>query len=89
VILVNVLNFWEPLRQLIKSSISHGFIKPVSESIIIFVDGPSDLALHEEFDWGAATIKALDEWKPVSAPALPFDWTKKKNGEQTDFLSST
>lgn len=86
--LVNVLGFWEPLRQLVKSSIQHGFIKPVSENIIIFVDGPADQSLHETFDWGKATLQALDTWD-IEHQALPFDWTKRIDGTKEDSLAST
>ncbi|KAJ2931337.1 hypothetical protein H1R20_g5660, partial [Candolleomyces eurysporus] len=89
VVLVNVLGFWEPLRALIRSSVSFGFIKPESENIIVFVDGPEDQSLHEEFDWGSATLAALDKWKPKSIVALPFDWTKKESGQRVDNLSMT
>jgi hypothetical protein len=90
VVLVNVHGFWDPLRTLIKSSVSFGFIKPESENIIVFVDGPEDRSLHEEFDWGSATVAALEEWEPKSITALPFDWTKRmESGRRVDNLSMT
>ena len=89
VILVNVHGFWDPLRALIKSSVSFGFIKPESENIVVFVDGPEDRSLHEEFDWGPATLAALDKWDSKSIAVLPFDWTKRKSGQGADNLSMT
>lgn len=63
VILINVLNFYEPLRQLIRRAVSEGFIQPHNEQLAIFVDGPSDESEHETFDWGKAALDALDGWK--------------------------
>ncbi|KAF5324522.1 hypothetical protein D9611_004577 [Ephemerocybe angulata] len=90
VVLVNVLGFWEPLRQLIKTSISSGFIKPASEGIVIFLDGPADHALHEGFDWGSATLEAIDTWRGDPSAVLPFDWKKTRDGKiGTDNFAST
>lgn len=75
VVLLNVLSFWEPLRALIKGSIDAGFIKPESERLIIFVDGPVDIKDHENFDWGKAALEALDNWEGGSTSPL-FDWSK-------------
>ncbi|EIM91535.1 uncharacterized protein STEHIDRAFT_73452 [Stereum hirsutum FP-91666 SS1] len=63
VILINVLNFYEPLRQLIRRAVSEGFIQPHNEQLAIFVDGPSDESEHGTFDWGKAALDALDGWK--------------------------
>lgn len=78
-----MLGFWEPLRQLITSSIAAGFIKPENESITVFVDGPSDHALHEDYDWGAATLDALNGWQAEKIVPI-FDWTKIRGGKTKD-----
>lgn len=79
VVLANVLGFWDPLRQLIRHSIQEGFIRAVSEALVIFVDGPVNPEEHLTFDWGKATLAALDEWKRGRNNPL-FDWTRKMNG---------
>ncbi|TFK42704.1 hypothetical protein BDQ12DRAFT_289355 [Crucibulum laeve] len=80
VVLLNVRRFWEPLRQLIKNSIEEGYIKPSSEHLIVFVDGPESLEEHDTYDWGTAGLKALDEWQ--SDPEGPlFNWLTNKDGE--------
>ncbi|KDR81489.1 hypothetical protein GALMADRAFT_134921 [Galerina marginata CBS 339.88] len=76
VILLNVLSFWDPLRTLIKNSIDAGFIKPASERLIIFIDGPPRLEDHELFDWGNAAIEALDNWKRGQTKPL-FEWPNR------------
>ncbi|KAJ6606406.1 hypothetical protein DFH09DRAFT_1120107 [Mycena vulgaris] len=88
VVLLNVLAFFEPLRQLINSSIEYGFIKPASKDLIIFVDGPSSRAEHESFNWGEAALKALDSWQHDAEEGL-FDWTVKMEGKHTEALEST
>ncbi|KAF9483869.1 hypothetical protein BDN70DRAFT_873261 [Pholiota conissans] len=75
VVLLNVLSFWDPLRVLIKNSIDAGFIRPTSERLIVFVDGPEDKVEHEFFDWGRAALHALDSWERGSSNGL-FKWTK-------------
>jgi len=79
VVLLNVLSFWDPLRQLIQNGIRGGFIQPKNEQLIVFVDGPSDHHLHESFDWGTAALHALDTWHgDISKPL--FDWSKRTGG---------
>ncbi|KJA18549.1 hypothetical protein HYPSUDRAFT_144807, partial [Hypholoma sublateritium FD-334 SS-4] len=73
VVLLNVLSFWDPLRILIKSSIEAGFIKPSSERLIVFVDGPADKSKHEHHNWGKAALEALDGWQRGHNSGL-FKW---------------
>jgi len=94
IILVNVLSYWEPLRQLIRSGIREGFIPPTSENIVVFVDGPGADApaeANETFDWGAAAIKAIEEWKHELAPSpYKYDWTRGTNASNgTSKLNAT
>lgn len=78
VVLLNVLSFWEPLRSLIKGSITAGFIKPQSERLIIFVDGPADHSDHQSFDWGRAALEALNSWETGQIDS-PFVWSRYKS----------
>ncbi|KZT11575.1 uncharacterized protein LAESUDRAFT_671692 [Laetiporus sulphureus 93-53] len=85
IIVMNVLGFFNPLRELIRNGVCEGFIAPQNEALVQFVDGPSDHSAHDSFDWGKAAVDALDSWRP--APQTHFyDWTKKKgsDGERTD-----
>ncbi|KAJ3516718.1 hypothetical protein NLJ89_g945 [Agrocybe chaxingu] len=82
VVLLNVLSFWEPLRVLIKSSIDAGFIRPASESLVLFVDGPVAPEDHESFDWGKAALDALKAWEGRQFKPL-FDWSKKDGHESS------
>ncbi|KAH6918706.1 hypothetical protein BKA70DRAFT_1416685 [Coprinopsis sp. MPI-PUGE-AT-0042] len=88
VVLLNVLGFWNPMKELIKTSIEHGFIKPSSDKLIVFVDGPENIEEHGEFDWGSASLKAIEEWQPEGYTPI-FDWTKRANGETSDDMAST
>ncbi|KAJ3545995.1 hypothetical protein NMY22_g2224 [Coprinellus aureogranulatus] len=88
VVLVNVLGFWEPLRQLIKSSISAGFIKSENENITVFVDGPSEHSLHEDYDWGTATLAAVNNWQAEKIVPI-FDWTRTRDGKAGDNFAAT
>lgn len=88
-ILINVLSFWEPLRQLIQNGVEDGLIQPHNASLVVFIDGPSEHDLHAEFDWGKAALEAIDEWRRewARAPVKPmFDWTKRmeSNGNVPD-----
>ncbi|KAI0311505.1 hypothetical protein OF83DRAFT_1150621 [Amylostereum chailletii] len=76
VIILNVLGFYDPLRDLVQGAIRRGFIRPDSESILVFVDGPADHAEHATFDWGAAGLVALEGWS--GAPAGYFKWPSEK-----------
>lgn len=62
VVLVNVNSYYNPLRELIRNGIREGFIRRENEKLVVFVDGPSDHAAHETFDWGRAAVEAIDAW---------------------------
>ncbi|KIK81214.1 hypothetical protein PAXRUDRAFT_198462 [Paxillus rubicundulus Ve08.2h10] len=76
VIVLNVLSYYNPLRDLIKNGIREGFIRPESEKLIVFVEGPADPYEHEDYDWGTAALKAIDAWEHDNVSTLPFYWTK-------------
>ncbi|KAH7927056.1 hypothetical protein BV22DRAFT_1127646 [Leucogyrophana mollusca] len=76
VVLLNVLSYWDPLRDLIRNGIREGFIQPQNERLVVFVDGPADHAQHETFDWGQAAINALNSWQHEKVQPLPFHWTQ-------------
>lgn len=80
VILINVLNFYEPLRHLIRRAVSEGFIQPHNEQLAIFVDGPSDESEHETFEWGRAALAALDGWKRDTVRKGMFEWQQGSIG---------
>ena len=77
VILLNVLSFFSPIKDLIQNGVREGFIQPSNASLITFVDGPEDTSQHETFDWGEAALKALDTWNGSDSVVYPYDWTKK------------
>ena len=74
------MNYFEPLRALIEGGIKSGFIRAASRNLAVFVDGPADLAQHTQFDWGQATMKALEEWE--GAPPGIFSWGTGKAAQE-------
>jgi predicted Rossmann-fold nucleotide-binding protein len=88
VVVLNVLNFWEPLRQLVQGATSRGFIQPRNSGLITFVDGPEDLSQHASFDWGSAAIKAIDGWNSNAVQPI-FDWHKTVDGQKQEPLAAT
>lgn len=83
VVLLNVLSFWEPLRALIRTSMEAGFIKNLSERLVTFVDGPTDLREHETFDWGKAALEAIDSWEGGKNIPL-YDWSMESDSTQCE-----
>ncbi|KAG6850597.1 hypothetical protein H0H93_011265 [Arthromyces matolae] len=88
VVLINVRLYYDPLRQLIDNGIREGYINPANRDLIIFVDGPSDLDEHENYDWGTAALDAIDSWEGANIKQL-FDWTHRKDGSSSEALRST
>jgi hypothetical protein len=80
VVLLNVLSFFDPLRQMIQNGISEGYISSLNANLISFVDGPDSHAEHENFDWGTAALQAFQSWDGNGIKTL-FDWTKGKHGK--------
>lgn len=78
--MLNVLSFYEPLRQMIRNGVEAGFIKRQNEALVTFVDGPPDLADHETFDWGQAALEVIDSWRAVDIPVY-YDWRKQQKLE--------
>ncbi|KAJ7836606.1 hypothetical protein B0H13DRAFT_1626553 [Mycena leptocephala] len=73
IILLNVLSYFDPLRQLIRNGIEEGFIPAGNENFVIFVNGPDAHAEHETFDWGTAGLSALASWDSGATKPL-FVW---------------
>jgi hypothetical protein len=80
VVLLNVLSFFNPLRELIQNGISEGYIDSLNKNLITFVDGPASHEEHESFDWGTAALQAIQSWNGDNIKSL-FDWTKGKDGQ--------
>ncbi|GJJ11957.1 hypothetical protein Clacol_006195 [Clathrus columnatus] len=77
VVIVNVLEFFNPLRDLINAAVDNGFIYPTNAGLIVFVDGPTELSEHITFDWGTHAIQALQNWKKPNNYFTAFNWDKK------------
>ncbi|KIP10295.1 hypothetical protein PHLGIDRAFT_65858 [Phlebiopsis gigantea 11061_1 CR5-6] len=79
-IVVNVLGYYDPLRQLIRNGVREGFIAARNEKLVLFVDGPESYADHEAFDWGKAALDTLDGWQAGNYEVY-YDWTKRKGAD--------
>ncbi|KAJ8093076.1 hypothetical protein PM082_020558 [Marasmius tenuissimus] len=77
IVVINVLGFYDSLKQQIKAAIEAGFVEPHNESLVVFVDGPEDMDQHETFDWGLAALGALDRWheKRCCLPRPTYNWS--------------
>lgn len=63
VVLLNIQGFYTPLRDLVRTAVSSGFIRADNEDLLVFVDEPeSSSESSEEFDWGKAALKAAQKW---------------------------
>ena len=76
IVVVNVLSYFDPLREMIKRGIKLGFIKDENEHLVRFVDGPEDPDAQVSFDWGLATLEAISGWNAPSRKEQ-FDWSKQ------------
>lgn len=74
---------------MIQNGLSAGFIQPYNARIIIFVDGPEDLELHDDFDWGTEAIKAIDKWTKGEKTVTTHDWSKTQGVEEKGNLAAT
>jgi hypothetical protein len=81
IVILNVLSYYTPLRQLIRNGIQEGLIPSQNKHLLVFVDCPSsDPEDHEDYDWGQAAINALQAWQPPAKKHFTLDWTLKVPG---------
>lgn len=83
ILVLNVLSYYEPLRQLIRNGVEEGFINARNEQLVMFIDGPSDHAEHESFDWGRAALDVLDSWRAIDRENY-YDWSKQREATKSD-----
>lgn len=74
---MNVLSYYDAMKVLISNGTDAGFIPTFSHNMVVFVDGPEDLAKHESFDWGTEAIRAIDSWEREPSATFLYDWSKK------------
>lgn len=90
VILLNVHSYWEPIRTMIQTAVDEGFVQPHNAALISFVNGPgpdASMEEHENFDWGRAAIKVIENWKRDPGEC-PYDWTASRSGGEMDELDA-
>ncbi|KAF4604212.1 hypothetical protein EYR40_001395 [Pleurotus pulmonarius] len=90
VILLNVHSYWEPIRSMIQTAVDEGFVQPHNAALISFVNGPgpdASMEEHENFDWGRAAIKVIENWKRDPGEC-PYDWTACRSGGGKDELDA-
>ncbi|KDQ33944.1 hypothetical protein PLEOSDRAFT_1110795 [Pleurotus ostreatus PC15] len=90
VILLNVHSYWEPIRSMIQTAVDEGFVQPHNAALISFVNGPgpdASMEEHENFDWGRAAIKVIENWKRDPGEC-PYDWTASRSGGEKDELDA-
>ncbi|KAF7441128.1 hypothetical protein PC9H_001477 [Pleurotus ostreatus] len=90
VILLNVHSYWEPIRSMIQTAVDEGFVQPHNAALVSFVNGPGPDASteeHENFDWGRAAIKVIENWKRDPGEC-PYDWTASRSGGEKDELDA-
>ncbi|GMK58875.1 hypothetical protein CspeluHIS016_0603170 [Cutaneotrichosporon spelunceum] len=81
VIVLNVDNFYSPLRALLEGAVGSGFIKPENLSLLRIIDlpgegGNSNAARAEE--WGPAAVEALRQWSLPTSAGYGFKWDDVK-----------
>ena len=78
-VLLNINEYYSPLRNFIRGAIQSGFIKPDNESFIVYVDRPQVLPEDGIWDWGKAAVQAIKEWNLTSrGEAYELDWDVSK-----------
>ncbi|KAL4242482.1 hypothetical protein ABKN59_011808 [Abortiporus biennis] len=84
-IVLNVLGYFDSIKEMIRSGVQKGFIYPENEGLIHFVDGPQDKETHATFDWGKAALQALDSWNTV-VRMNQYDFSKTTAANSNGFV---
>ncbi|SCZ90477.1 BZ3500_MvSof-1268-A1-R1_Chr1-3g02014 [Microbotryum saponariae] len=82
VMLLNVNDFYSPLRSFIQGAVSSKFIAEVNKAFMIFVDRPTDA--DEAFNWGDAALTSIREWEAAGmggGQAYSLEWPEQKRAE--------
>lgn len=75
---------------MIQTAVDEGFVQPHNATLISFVNGPgpdASMEEHENFDWGRAAIKVIENWKRDPGEC-PYDWTARRSGGGKDELDA-
>ncbi|KAF8610228.1 hypothetical protein BDV93DRAFT_517383 [Ceratobasidium sp. AG-I] len=81
VLVLNVLGYYDLLRQMINKGVEAGFIKPENASLVKIVDPPSD------GDWGKAVVDALRSWTTDAGAGYGWRWVESNgNTPLTDVI---
>lgn len=88
IVLPNILGFWSPLQQLVKSASQSGFITSKGLELLYFVEAEEVQQQHGG-DWGAATVAALEQMsKRLEGRSGYWSWKSPSSAvKQVDFSS--
>lgn len=75
VVVLNVNGFYEPLRQQVKLAVKEGFIAPINEALIQFIDLREDDDPTK--DWGKRAVEALEAWKFDDDAGYKLSWSEE------------
>jgi len=81
IIVLNVLSYFNPLRDMIRRGVELGFIYHQNEHLIQFIDGPPNPEDHVDFDWGRAALEAVEDWKGV-ARMNQYNWNNSADKDE-------
>jgi len=80
VILLNINDFYTPLRTFVQGAIQNAFIRAENESFLVFVEPPPPNA-EGKVDWGEAALQAVSAWhkSQTGVPySLPWENTRAR-----------
>ncbi|BEI83620.1 hypothetical protein CcaverHIS002_0402240 [Cutaneotrichosporon cavernicola] len=80
VIVLNMNNFYSPLRTLFEGAVASGFIKAENLSLLRIIDLPSEGNTNaaRAAEWGPAAVEALRQWSLPNGAGYGFKWDDVK-----------
>ncbi|WOO84389.1 Cytokinin riboside 5'-monophosphate phosphoribohydrolase LOG5 [Vanrija pseudolonga] len=87
VLVLNIGNFYTALQTLVENAVTAGFIQPINLKLMTVVNLPGGPEANADptkaGEWGAATVKALQEWQFPTDGGYGFKWKDAESKAST------
>lgn len=79
IVVLNINDFFSPMRTQVQKAVQEGFIEPANYSLLKFVDLEEGQSVE---DWGKQCVDALDTWTWDKNAGYGLQWDAKSKSKE-------